>query len=211
MAYSTRMAAALSGATAGQIRHWRYDTSHGPVLVPELASRPRALYSFRDVLALRAVVYLRREVSLQKVRTALGTLRGFGELEHLSSYSLATEGDTIVLVTERGGIDLVKKPGQVLLATMAEILEPFSTRPGVVVPRLFQPRRHLTVDPRTQGGVPVIAGTRVPYDVVAELVEDGITPDRVADYYPAVGPEAARDAVDFALYVDSFGQGAQAV
>lgn len=54
MAYPTKMAAALSGATVGQLRGWRQDRGHGPFLAPELQTRPRALYSFRDVLALRA-------------------------------------------------------------------------------------------------------------------------------------------------------------
>jgi hypothetical protein len=55
-----------------------------------------ALYSFRDVLALRAFAILRQDVSLQKIRKALATLKRFGEFEHLSSYSLVAEGDFIV-------------------------------------------------------------------------------------------------------------------
>ncbi|MHB9860514.1 hypothetical protein [Streptomyces sp. YIM S03343] len=91
------MAAALSGATTGQLRSWRQDRGNGPVLCPELAAKP-ALYSFRDVLALRAFAILRKDVSLQKIRTALATLKQFGEVEHLSSYSLVAEDDTIILM-----------------------------------------------------------------------------------------------------------------
>lgn len=64
------LAAALSGATTGQLRSWRQDRGNGPVLCPELAAKP-ALYSFRDVLALRAFAILRQDVSLQKIRKAL--------------------------------------------------------------------------------------------------------------------------------------------
>ncbi|BCL23484.1 hypothetical protein GCM10017668_53270 [Streptomyces tuirus] len=209
MAYSTRMAAALSGATVGQLRTWRQDRGNGPILRPELATKP-ALYSFRDVLALRAFAILRQDVSLQKIRKALATLKGFGEIEHLSSYSLVADGDSIVLVGDDHATDLVKHPGQRVIATMADILQEFAPRAGVVVPHLLRPKHHVTVDPDTQGGQPVITGTRVPFDAVAELVEDGIPPEKIADYYPGVTADAARDAVSFALYVDSYSPGPRA-
>lgn len=100
--------------------------------------------------------------------------------------------------------DLLKQPGQRVIATLADIMEPFTPRPGVVVPHLLHPNRHVTVDPDTQGGHPVIAGTRVPYDAVVELLNDGVSARQVADYYPSVGEQAARDAEIFALYVDSY-------
>ncbi|WP_328915468.1 MULTISPECIES: DUF433 domain-containing protein [unclassified Streptomyces] len=209
MAYSTRMAAALSGATMGQLRSWRQDRGSGPILRPELTSQP-ALYSFRDVLALRAFAHLRSDVSLQRIRKALVTLKSFGEVEHLSSYSLVAEGDTILLVGDDHATDLVKRPGQRVIATMADILQEFAPRPGVVVPHLLQPKQNVSVDPETQGGQPVITGTRVPFDAVAELVEDGVPLERIGDYYPGVTAEAARDAVSFALYVDSYSPGPRA-
>lgn len=207
MAYSTRMAAALSGATVGQLRTWRQDRGNGPILRPELAAKP-ALYSFRDVLALRAFAHLRQDVSLQKIRKALANLKKIGEVDHLSSYSLVADGDSIVLVGDDDhATDLVKRPGQRVIATMADILQEFAPRAGVVVPHLLHPKRHVSVDPETQGGQPVITGTRVPFDVVAELVEDGIPPEKIADYYPGVTADAARDAASFALYVDSYSTG----
>lgn len=209
MAYSTRMAAALSGATMGQLRSWRQDRGKGPILRPELSANP-ALYSFRDVVALRAFAVLRQDVSLQKVRKALATLKKFGEVEHLSAYKLVAEGDSIVLVEDDRAIDLVRHPGQRVIATLADIFEEFAPRPGVVIPRLDRPKQHVTVDPETQGGQPVITGTRVPFDAVAELVEDGIPPEKIADYYPGVSAEAAREAASFALYVNSYDPGRRA-
>jgi uncharacterized protein (DUF433 family) len=74
----------------------------------------------------------------------------------------------------------------------------------VLVPHLLRPRTGLAVVPETQGGTPVIAGTRVPYDAVASLMRDGVPANRIAEYYPAVTAEAAGDALDFARYVDSY-------
>lgn len=205
MAYTTKMAAALSGATVSQLRHWRSSRT-GALSAPEIAAAPVAFYSFRDLLALRTFVRLREYASLQKIRAAAGTLHALGEVQHLASYRLvADRAGNIQLVTEKEAVDLVRQPGQrQILVIMGEVIEPFGVRPGVVVPHLLQPREHLAVDPETQGGIPVITGTRVPYDAVAGLMRDNVAADKIADYYPGVSAPAARDALDFARYVDSY-------
>jgi uncharacterized protein (DUF433 family)/DNA-binding transcriptional MerR regulator len=216
VAYPPTMAAALSGATVPQLRHWRNaSAAPGPLLTPEISSESRIiLYSFRDLLALRTFVRLRQTASLQRIRRAVSSLRDFGQVEHLASYKLVSDtSGNIRLVTDAEDMELARSPGQLLIVEMAEIIEPFAVqgRPGVVIPDLFKPRAHLTVDPETQAGTPVIAGTRVPYDVVASLMRDDEVPaDKIFEYYPAVTPEAARDALDFALYVDSYGPTARA-
>lgn len=211
MAYSTQMAAALSGATAGQIRSWRQDRGAGPFLRPELGIRPRALYSFRDILALRAFARLREDFSLQALRRAVGNLRDLGEIDHLSAYSLVADGKTIALYEDdEHATDLLRRPGQRVIATLADIMEPFAPRPGVVVPHLLHPYEHVSVNPETQGGQPVITGTRVPSEEVAALLRDGVPAEKIADYYPAVNADAARDAERFALYVASYATGGRA-
>lgn len=205
MAYPVKMAAALSGATVNQLRHWR-SARTGPLLAPEIATAPRALYSFQDVLALRTFVRLRENSSLQKIRAAIGNLRDIGEAGHLASYRLVSDkGGGIQLVTEDQAVNLGKSPGQLqLVAVIGDIIAPFAARAGVLVPDLLRPRPGLAVDPETQGGTPVIAGTRVPYDAVASLMQDGVTAEQIAGYYPAVTAAAASDALDFARYVDSY-------
>ena len=209
MAYTSTMAAALSGATSSQLRHWRRDSRTGPLLRPEISVTPRVLYSFRDLLALRTFVHLRQNASLQKIRTAISNLRDLGELDHLASYRLVSDlGGGIQLVQgPEAAIDLVRQPGQgQLLVVIGDVIEPFPVRPGVVVPHLLRPRTNLSVDPDTQGGIPVIIGTRVPYDAVAALMRENVPAEKVSDYYPSVSAPAARDALDFAMYVDSYGR-----
>ncbi len=65
---------------------------------------------------------------------------------------------------------------------------------------------HVAVDPGVRGGEPVIAGTRIPYDEVAALFRDGAGAEEVDEFFPQVSPAAARDAYDFASYVDSYVQ-----
>jgi uncharacterized protein (DUF433 family) len=203
MAYQPYLAAALSGATVRQLGHWRRGTSSsGAVLIPEVSVRRPIMYSFRDLVALRTCVYLRKDSSLQKVRRAIGNLRTMGELGHLSEYKLVSEGNSIFLVTSDSAIDLVEHPGQTVMAEMSDVLRPFLTRGDIEVPALFQLRTHIAVDPDVRSGYPVITGTRVPYENVAGLVADGIPPEDVQNYYPSVDAPAAEDALDFARYVD---------
>jgi uncharacterized protein (DUF433 family)/DNA-binding transcriptional MerR regulator len=206
VAYSPPMAAALSGATIDQLRHWR-SSKTGPLLAPEISDRPIVLYSFRDLLAIRTFIRFRRVASLQKIRRAVGTLRDdLEEFEHLASYRLESDlAGNIQLIRRDEAVDLVRHPGQLqLLAVIGDVIEPFPIRPGVVVPHMLHPRAGLSVDPEIQGGIPVISGTRVPYDAVASLMREDVSADEVSAFYPTVTPEAARDALDFALYVDSY-------
>jgi uncharacterized protein (DUF433 family)/DNA-binding transcriptional MerR regulator len=203
--YATKMAAALSGATVSQLRHWRSPRT-GPLLAPEIAASPRVEYSFRDVLALRTFVQLRTDASLQKIRAAIGNLRDIGEADHLATYRLVSDrGGNIQLLTDDDAVSLGRNAGQLqLIAIIGEVIEPFAVRAGVLIPHLLRPRPGLAVDPETQGGTPVIAGTRVPYDAVATLMREGVSAEGIAEYYPAVGAAAANDALDFARYVDSY-------
>jgi uncharacterized protein (DUF433 family)/DNA-binding transcriptional MerR regulator len=204
VAYATKMAVALSGATVSQLRHWRAAQT-GPLLAPEISTTPKAVYSFRDVLALRTFVRLRENASLQNIRTAIGNLRDIGEADHLAAYGLVSDRTgNIQLLTNDEAVSLGSNRGQLqLIAVIGEVIEPFAVRAGVLVPHLLRPRPGLTVDPETQGGTPVIAGTRVPYDAVASLMRDGLFAEQITEYYPAVQASAAYDALEFARYVDS--------
>ncbi|GIH68910.1 DUF433 domain-containing protein [Sphaerimonospora thailandensis] len=205
MSYSPKLAAALSGATLRQLAHWRKaGVGRGAVLVPEISAARPVLYSFRDVMALRTCVKLRNDTSLQKIRRALDTLRDdLGERDHLSAYRLVADNSTIYLAAPDQAIDLVRSKANVVIHEMVDVLRPFY-RDGRHIPDLLRPRDHVTVDPAVRGGIPVIEGTRVPYDEVAALLRDGVPADRITDYYPSVTATAALEAEDFADYVDSY-------
>ncbi|MEI6621175.1 MAG: DUF433 domain-containing protein [Actinomycetes bacterium] len=202
MSYDPTLAAALSGVTIAQLRYWRRRHADKPALLtPEFSYNNRVCYSFRDVIALRTVAYLREESSLQKVRRALSTLKSLGADSHLSEYKLVSTGNTIALLDHEDAVDLVARPGQHLIAEMVDVLAPFTNIRGDEVPDFQRPRKNLVVDSETLSGFPVILGTRVPYDVVAELVDDGVPPEEIKKYYPTVSVTAARDAQDYANYV----------
>lgn len=199
MTFPVNLTSALTGATVGQLAYWRQTG----LLVPEDGRRPRALYSFRDLVALRTVVHLRRSSSLQSVRRAFAQLERMDLTDHPSQYRLVAQGRSIALVQEDRAVDLVTQPGHEVLATLADIFEPFTTPRGRKVVDFTHPRQNIEVRERRLGGWPTIRSTRVPYDSIANLVRGGeVSPEQVPLYFPTVSPDAVKDAVDFASEVD---------
>lgn len=201
--YTTRLAAALSGATVRQLAYWRRDTGTGPLLTPEYGTSPRALYSYRDVVALRICVRLRKETSLQRVRRSVAHLQQVAPNLHLASHQLKSAGPTIVWLTEDGDyIDTVERPGHMgIRVVMEEVLRAFTTADGRKVPDLRTPARGLSIDDEVRGGYPVVAGTRIPYDTIASLAEDGLGAAEIIDLYPSVTRDGIRGAVELAELV----------
>jgi uncharacterized protein (DUF433 family) len=173
--------------------------------VPEGKRSGRFLYSWADVVALRSIVYVRSEKSLPRIRRAVETLRQLeaDDWTHLARYTLISTAKTILVRTPDGQLlDVGQRPGTVLEEVlMRDVLEPFETRTGRVVPALKRPRPHITVDPTVLGGYPVLAGTRVPFDTIAALAREELEPEEITAIYPSARPEGIRDATDFAAQV----------
>lgn len=198
--YSSRLTAALTGASQGQLAYWRRDGEHGPLLLPEYGTKPQAMYSFRDVVALRICVQLRKETSLQRVRRAVAHLQTVAPDTHLSAHSLRSAGRTIVWLTEDGDyIDTVEHPGQPgIRVVMEEVFREFTTASGRQVPDLATPADGVNIDDDIRSGYPVIEGTRIPYDTIAGLAHDGLTDAEIIDLYPSVTEQGIRGAVKLA-------------
>lgn len=206
MTYSPKLAAALSGATLRQLARWRRaDAGHAVVLVPELSRVRPLLYSFRDVVAARTAIMLGNDASLRKIRSALDALREDRSVgEYLSARVLVAENDTIRLADRDQAADTMRGNGNLVICDLADVIAPFY-RDGRQIPDLLQPRAHISVIPGVRGGVPVIDGRRIAYDEVALQVRGGVPPEDLSDIYEGVSADAARDAAEFADYVDSYG------
>ncbi len=53
-------------------------------------------------------------------------------------------------------------------------------------------RRHISIDPSTQGGAPCISGTRIPVDSLVACVVGRDSCAKVADWYPPLTTEDVR-------------------
>ncbi|MDX3656249.1 DUF433 domain-containing protein [Lentzea sp. NPDC034063] len=204
MAFPSALASILTGASPSQLANWR---QHPALLVPEIQTSPRALYSFQDLVALRTFVHLRKEVPLQRIRKALAGLRELDLTEHPSRYQFTTDGESVFLVENGVAVDLVRK-GQIVITSLENVYGPFINLQGHEVVDFQRPRPLLRVDVARLGGWPTIDGTRVAFDSVASLVEGGLPPERVANYYPRVGREAALDALSLQESINHVGEAA---
>lgn len=194
MAFPTALAVKLSGATEHQLAYWRRQG----ILVPETEhEKSPFLYSFRDVIALRTIAWLRADHSLQQIRQSLDTLRELDMVKHPAAYKLVKLGSSIGVKRDGRTVDVANEPGQEVLGSLEEVFGAFETRQKRRVGPLEAPHPGIEVDPRRLGGWPTIEGTRVPYDAIARLLANGVTPEQVSYYYPSVSAEAARDALDF--------------
>lgn len=201
MAFPVELVSTLTGATVNQLAYWRQ--GQPPVLAAEICNgRPRVLYSFRDMIAIRSFVRLRQVVSLQKIRAAIVSLPLFHLTEHPSEYQFGVAGQSVYVVGPNGPIDPTVDPNQGELYSLDEVLQRFVTKDGIAVVDFLRPRENVLVDPRRIGGWPTAGQTRVPYDDVALLMATGeVGPADVARFYPSVSPEAAVDALDFSQMV----------
>ncbi|MGS2588082.1 DUF433 domain-containing protein [Streptomyces hebeiensis] len=192
MSFPVDLTAALTGASVAQLHNWRRTN----LLEPEVQGNP-VRYSFRDVVALRTFVALRRDVPLQRIRKAMAQLREWDLTEHPAAYTLVTEGASVFRVEDERAIDLVRRPGQEVLLSLADAFRPFENMQGRQVVDFKRPRPRLEVEAQRLGGWPTIQGTRVPYDSVAKLIVGGVDPDDVHRFYPSVDSRSAHDAADF--------------
>ncbi|MFB0835711.1 DUF433 domain-containing protein [Arthrobacter halodurans] len=197
MAFDVRMAAVLTGTTVSQLRRWRREDVFEPEVPP--ADGGGLQYSYRDLMALRTIAFLRAKISLQRIRLALSVLRKLSYDEHLSAYKFGADSRSVVLADEDGNhIELVGQPGQLRMFTFGEIFAPFTNLHGDNVVPFQRPMPHLEVDADKMGGWPTIANTRVAFDAVAGIVDgDTITVDQVSHFFPTVTTAAAQDAIRF--------------
>ena len=56
-------------------------------------------------------------------------------------------------------------------------------------------------DPEILGGKPVVRGTRIPVELVLELVEAGYSPEQIAEEYPELNPEIIIELVKLAKMI----------
>lgn len=200
MGFSTKMAAFLSGATVSQLNSW----ARKELLVPEISFNPRE-YSFRDVVALRALAMLRSNVSLQKIRRALATMEDQNFTEHLSEYRFATDNKSVKVWTEDGFLDLVENPGQFELKSIEDIYKPFRNLNGRKVPHLLHPAEGIEIRIDRLGGTPTVAGTRVPFELVSELAcgPDNLTPVEIEQLYPTVSVQDVDNVLSFSAELEA--------
>lgn len=202
MAFPVRLTSKLTGATPSQLHRWRRDG----LLIPEVSPGRPTLYSYRDLVALRSMAFLRSRTSSQRLTKAWNGLDVMDLADHPARYSFGTDGKVIFVKTpDDSVVDLTRSVGNsVVEHTFEELFEEFEDFKHRPVVNFSRPSRFLQVHPRLLGGWPTITDTRVPFDAIAHLVDFAtVFPADVDEYYPAVSEAAARDAIQFNEQVEA--------
>jgi uncharacterized protein (DUF433 family) len=184
-AYRATEAARYLGIPVSTVRWWCLGRAGYERLIEPACESPTLLVSFVNLVELHILAVIRREheIKMAKVRTALDFLRNrLGVKDHpLIHEQMQTDGVNL-FVEKLGALISVSQRGQsamkeVLQAALKRIdrdvegnpirLYPFTRRGLSDAPRM------VVIDARLAGGRPVIAGTGLSTDVIAERYKAG--------------------------------------
>ena len=116
LGYRGPTACAAAGITYRQLDYWARTGLVEPTVREAAGSGTQRLYSFRDILVLKIVKkLLDAGVSLQNIRTAIGTLRDRG-VEDLAQMTLMSDGTTVYECSSNDEVLDLVQGGQAVFA-----------------------------------------------------------------------------------------------
>jgi len=195
--YSAERASQLSGVPARTLYGW----ATADVLVPDwFAARPRG-WSYRDVVYVRLLAWLRSE---HMDRTAAAErVRFLRELFDTSEIDPAVRSDgTIVMI---GSQVTGQVTGQQAFDVLVEVLDVFQltgpvegvSRGELWGPSLLRPSDHTYISPWVVGGEPCVDDSRVPTATLHALrVERGLDAEDIQRLYGFLSVEEVDDALN---------------
>lgn len=203
-AYNADRAAALSGVPKSTVHYW----ARKEILIPSVSAERVKLWSYRDLLALRIVAWLRATKTAPDGQaiapTAMNAVRT--ALRELTSIDLALwtkEGSPNIAVDRGGRVVLNADPspehpdGQTVLdAEALDLLRPLAIGRLVRGPDLVTPRPRLRIIPGKLAGAPHIHRTRIETEALAALQHRGLSLNKITALYPAIKTVDVEDALD---------------
>lgn len=194
--YEAERAAALAGVPKSTLYHW----ARTDLLVPSVSAEREKLWSYRDLLTLRLVRWLRTpKDDLGIARTAMAEIRDLLDKLGDDLWRIDEAGRDVptILVTPDGSVIVGERPrstlgGQYLLDEASlDLLAPFED--GV---DLRVPRERLRIVPGKVAGEPHLVGSRLTTRTVGALGERGLTAGQISDLYPHDDPVGIAEALD---------------
>ena len=195
-AYRAERAAALSGVPLRTVYYW----ARHEVFSPSVSKSKIMLWSWADLIALRAIYWLRskkpesasRPATMNKVRDFLSAVEfAFGERlgEALAERAFVLRLDKngeIYFSIENNFVKMMQK-GAAQVASpelLVDLLSDFNIHAGVRGPHLVVPRPNLRIMPGKLGGEPHVEGTRLETRSIVALLNRGAGAEDVLALYP---------------------------
>jgi len=199
-AYSFREVALAIGVPTSTVRAWCLGQSNFKSLL-ELPSEWKDFHalSFFNLIEMQVIAELRREhnVSMNRVREALSFLKKNVPVPHplVEKELSVTPNQRVYIIHEGRHIDISSGGQWPLDAVVRHLLRRVTRgRKGILsfFPHVAMPKRvkidadeyaPIVVDPEVCFGRPVIAGTGIPTDVIADRRRGGDSVKRIAEDY----------------------------
>ncbi|MEX2625315.1 MAG: DUF433 domain-containing protein [Ilumatobacteraceae bacterium] len=193
--YAADRAAQLSGIPRSTL----YDWQRADVYVPDFAGGSPMAWSYRDLVFVRVLAWLRNDIKTPRP-TAAARVRSLKH--HISAGksvtvlnadrdTLAVDGD--VTAPLEGSSRLFSDMLQSFDLTAA--IEDFGRHAKLWGPNLVTPSAHTFISPWVLGGDPCVERTRIQSASIYSLrTERGLTSEEIVNLYPGLQVPAADDA-----------------
>jgi uncharacterized protein (DUF433 family) len=197
--YDATRAAALSGVPKSTV----YDWARKGVVVPSVSPSKEKLWSYQDLLALRAVHWLRihKEEDHIPASPMAEVRRVLSEIVQSGVDPWADSGPRVRV--DRGGRIFVAREsdfqtdaygqGAWDLGDQVGLMERIGESPGLIRPSEF-----VRINPSRLSGEPFLVGTRIGTLALAGLAEDGYSARQIAQLYD-MPIERVTDALDYEM------------
>jgi uncharacterized protein (DUF433 family) len=200
-AYTAERAAALSGVPKSTVHHW----ARKEWLTPSISSTRVKLWSYTDLMGLRAMHWLRHPKPTpdgdQIPPTPMSAVRqALAELDRIDLDLWEEERGFMVRVDRSGAVHVGpvedSKPVGPQLPLDLDLIEPFESESGIRGPDLIAPRPQLRIVPGKLAGAPHLLRTRLETEAIAAISQRGIGKANVYRLYPNFDREAIDQALD---------------
>ena len=200
-AFTAEQVCRLTGLSARQLSYWDRTEFFSPTLVDDYSRRAFGrIYSFRDVVGLRAIGILRKvhEVPLQELRKVGQWLRRHHDTPW-SSLRFALHGRKVVFQDPASGS--IVEPRGAGQKVFPIALEPIANEMREAAAHLRDRRAdqlgQLSRNRYVVHNAWVIAGTRIPTTAVWNFHRAGFTSDAIIQEYPRLTAADVAAAIEF--------------
>lgn len=194
--YSASRASQLSGVPERTVYEWALRD----VLVPDYRNASPKQWSYRDLVYLRLLVWLRSKgMERAQATREVAEIRRRANAGDLPTLTLRADRQVLIVDPEQSdGLTGVTPLDVGLLIETFDLAEPVDDIGRVWGPNLVRPSAHTYISPWVMGGDPVITDTRVSSaSVFALRTERRLSAAKIAALYPGLTEESIEDAVSF--------------
>lgn len=210
--YSASRASALAGVPTSTIYEW----ARKRIVVPSISPEKLKLWAWADLVALRAIYWLRHPIPDVRQPTSMARVRHFiAEVESAALHVGEALGEhKIVLRVDPAGVVHIERDGILVEAAydfsqrvaneiVVDLLETFSCDSNLRGPNLMTPRPELRIIPGKLAGEPHVRDTRIETRVLAALRRRNLAPEAIVELYPGLSIQALEQSLDLEKQLDA--------